>query len=446
MAVQIIISPMNYYIWTSGCQMNVADSQRTASSLEKLGYEPVEKAEEADVIVLNTCVVRQSAENRALGRLYSLRKLKEHKPELVISLMGCLVGNRDNAPLREKLPFVDVFSPPSDPTPLLQHLQARLGREVFQQETLNQNAYLDGELPLPLQEAGTTFSAHVPVVYGCSFACTYCIIPYRRGAEQSRPMADILSETESLVSQGVREITLLGQIVDRYGRDLPGNPDLPVLLRELHEIQGLDRIRFLTSHPNWMTAELIETVAELPRVCEHIEVPVQAGDDVVLERMKRGYTAGEYRRLVHQLRERIDGVSIATDVIVGFPGETREQFMHTFHLLEELRLDVAHLARYSPRPGTVADRRYPDDVSDEEKLERFRMLEALQEGISADIHRQHLGSTVELLIEEQHRGQWKGRTRTNKLVFINSQEQLLGRIVNARIIWAGPWSMRAELV
>ncbi len=426
--------------------MNAADSQRTAASLEKLGYTSCNTAEEADVIVLNTCVVRQSAEDRALGRLYSLRKLKQTRPDLVINLMGCLVGHKDSSPLREKLPFVDVFSPPSDPTPLLQFLQNRDGKTVYEQGTLQMNAYLDGELPLPEYEAGKTVTAHIPIVYGCSFACTYCIIPYRRGPEQSRSIDEILSEARSLASQGVREITLLGQIVDRYGRDLPGKPDLPLLLRELHQIDDLERIRFLTSHPGWMTSELIDTVAALPKVCEHIEVPAQAGDDEVLQRMKRGYTSGEYRQLIHQIRERIPGVSIGTDIIVGFPGETEEQFENTYNLLADLRMDVAHLARYSPRPGTLAARRYADDVPDQEKMRRFRKLEELQAEISSEIHRYCLDQVLEVLIEERHKEQWKGRTKTNKIVFIDSPEKLLGKTVSARVNWTGPWSMRASLI
>jgi len=426
--------------------MNVSDSQRTASALEMLGYTSTDRAEEADIIVLNTCVVRQSAENRAVGRLYSLRKLKDKNPDLVINLMGCLVGYKDNQPLKDQFPFVDVFSPPSDPTPLLKHIQKQNGKEIFNQHKLKMNAYLDGELPLPENEVGKTFSAYIPIVYGCSFACTYCIIPYRRGAEQSRPMEHILSEANALADQGVREITLLGQIVDRYGLDLPGKPTLPQLLNKLHQIKGLDRIRFLTSHPNWMTPELIDTVASLPKVCEYIEVPAQAGDNEVLKRMKRGYTSEEYRELIYLLREKIEGVSIATDIIVGFPGETEEQFMNTYKLMEDLQMDVAHLARYSTRPGTVAARGLPDDVPEQEKMKRFRMLEELQAGISSRIHQSYRDRVVEVLINERHKKQWKGRTRTNKLVFINSDQNLLGKIISARINWTGAWSMRGEIV
>jgi tRNA-2-methylthio-N6-dimethylallyladenosine synthase len=301
-------------------------------------------------------------------------------------------------------------------------------------------------LLLPAHERGELVAAHVPVVLGCSHACTFCIIPYRRGVERSRHVGEILGEVRALVDQGIKEITLLGQIVDRYGKDIPDGPDLAALLRLAHQVDGLERIRFLTSHPNWMTDELLDAVAELPKVMPHIEVPVQAGDDQVLGNMKRGYTASDYRRLVEKIRQRIPGVSIATDVIVGFPGESEAQFQRTFDLLADLRLDVAHLARYSPRPGTVAERRMPDDVPDAEKWGRFRLLEELQESIAAEINARYLGETVEVLFEANVRGRWKGRTPTNKLVFAESQENLLGRILPVQITWTGPWSMQARLL
>jgi Zn-dependent protease with chaperone function len=254
-----------------------------------------------------------------------------------------------------------------------------------------------------------------------------------------------LAEARALVAQGVKEITLLGQIVDRYGKDEPEFPTLSGLLRRLHQIEGLERIRFLTSHPNWMTDELLDTVAELPKVMPHIEVPVQAGDDEVLARMRRGYTAEQYRRLIERIRARIPGVAIATDIIVGFPGETEAQFQRTYDLLAELRLDVAHLARYSPREGTVAARKMPDDVPEEEKWRRFRLLEELQERVAGEINQQYVGKEVLVLFEEKVRRRWKGRTETNKLVFVESEADLQGQIIPVRIIWAGPWSMLGEI-
>ncbi len=425
--------------------MNVADSLRMASALENLGYDAAQLPEDADVIVLNTCVVRQSAEDKAVGRLSSLRPLKIRRPELVINLMGCLVGVKDPNRLKARFPYVDVFSPPSDPGPLVSFLTQGESRRSDLMATERLHAALDGDLMLPLNERGATISTFVPIVLGCSHACTYCIIPYRRGVERSREADEILAEVRSLVSQGVKEITLLGQIVDRYGLDLSEGHNLASLLGKLNEFDGLERIRFLTSHPNWMTDELLDAVADLPKVMPNIEVPIQAGDDLVLENMRRGYTVDDYRRLIDRIRRRISGASIATDIIVGFPGETDSQFQHTYDLLAELRLDVAHLARYSPRQGTVSAWRMTDDVPDEEKWRRFRALEDLQEQIASQINDTYFGQRSEVLFEEQVRGRWRGRTQTNKLVFVESEEDLSGQIRNVLITWTGPWSMQASL-
>jgi tRNA-2-methylthio-N6-dimethylallyladenosine synthase len=441
---------MKYHIWTEGCQMNVADSQRVASALERLGYRVTHQAEEADVIVLNTCVVRQSAEDKAYGRLTSLKPLKEHHPDLVINLMGCLVGVRTSPKLQERFPYVDVFSPPSDPGPLVSFLTQQETRQIEQLETETRFALMDGDLMLPEEQRGNLISAHVPVVLGCSHACTFCVIPYRRGVERSRPVGEIIAEVRSLVEQGVKEITFLGQIVDRYGKDVPDGPNLPDLLRLASQIDGLERIRFLTSHPNYMTPELLDAVAELPKVMPHIEVPVQAGDDQVLEAMKRGYKSDDYRLLVESIRQRLNhsfpGVSIATDIIVGFPGETEAQFMRTYDLLAELKLDVAHLARYSTRPGTLAQRKMVDDVPEEEKMRRFRLLEELQEKVVSDLNAGYLDKMVEVLFEEQVKGRWKGRTSTNKLVFVETDQPLMGKTLPVQITWTGPWSMQGKLL
>jgi tRNA-2-methylthio-N6-dimethylallyladenosine synthase len=425
--------------------MNVADSRRVASALEHLGYQPSRQAEEADVIVLNTCVVRQSAEDKAYGRLSSLRPLKARRPGLVINLMGCLVGIKGYERLKARFPYVDVFSPPSDPGPLVAYLTQDESRNLEQSATQQRFAVMDNDLLLPLDERGKTVTANVPVVLGCSHACTFCIIPYRRGVERSRPAQEILAEARALVLQGVKEITLLGQIVDRYGKDIPDGPDLAALLRSLSTIEGLERLRFLTSHPNWIHDALLAVVAELPKVMPHIEVPVQAGDDEVLANMRRGYTAEDYRKLVQRIRERIAPVSIATDIIVGFPGESESQFQRTYDLLADLKLDVAHLARYSPRPGTVAERRMKDDVPEAEKWRRFRLLEELQEKIASEINARYQGETVEILFEDKVRNRWRGRTSTNKLVFVESDENLRGQVRKATITWTGPWSMQAAL-
>jgi tRNA-2-methylthio-N6-dimethylallyladenosine synthase len=445
---------MFYHLWTEGCQMNAADSRRVAGALEALGYLPVALPEQADVIVLNTCVVRQSAEDKACGRLTSLRPLKERNPDLVINLMGCLVGRRDPDGLRRRFPFVDVFSPPSDPRPLIGFLlRERPVRAPGETVAALQSAAAENAAPgmarfpflAPGGSGARPAAGLVPVVLGCSHACTYCVIPYRRGGERSRPEADVLEEVRRWVGMGAREVTLLGQIVDRYGKDT-GGADLPALLRKVHAVDGLERIRFLTSHPNWMTDGLIEAAASLPKVCEHIEVPLQAGDDVVLERMKRGYTADDYRRRIGRIRQAIPGASIATDVIVGFPGETAEQFQRTHDLLAELRLDTAHLARYSPRPETFSARNYPDDVPAEEKMRRFRLLEELQERIVLEKNAAWSGKTVEVLVEGKHKGRWCGRTRTNRPVFFDDPSgDRTGQLVEVEITHASAWSMQGRI-
>jgi tRNA-2-methylthio-N6-dimethylallyladenosine synthase len=433
-----------YHVWTEGCQMNTADSQRLASALERLGLEYAGTAEQADVIVLNTCVVRQSAEDKAYGRLSSLRPLKEKNPNLVINLMGCMVGRRPDERLRTRFPYVDVFSPPSDPGPLLAFLTQGEARELETAHTADLFAALDGEV-LPQRERGRAVSVHVPLVLGCSHACTFCIIPARRGRERSRPAEEVAREVHALAEQGVKEVTLLGQIVDRYGWDLPDGPDLAGLLRQLQPIDGLERIRFLTSHPSYFSEPLLEAVAGLPKVMPHIEIPIQAGDDGVLKAMHRGYTQEQYRRIVAGIRRALPEGSIATDIIVGFPGETEAAFQQTAQVLAELRLDVAHLARYSPRPGTAAARSLADDVPAEEKMRRFRLLEDLQEQIVTQINARLLGTRQPVLFEEQVRGRWRGRTPTNKLVFVESQKDLRGRVLEAIITWTGPWSLQGHL-
>ena len=428
--------------------MNVADSQRVASELEKLGYRATRDAESADVIVLNTCVVRQSAEDKAYARLMSLKPLKAARPDLVLGLMGCLVGVRDASPLQKRFPFVDVFLPPSDPSKLIELLRARDGRaargedfEIEQHEIETRYELHDADLVLPVHERGNLVSAHVPIIYGCNHICTFCIIPYRRGRERSRSIGEIAAEARALVKQGVKEITLLGQIVDRYGYDVGDDPRLPDLLRAIHDIEGLERIRFLTSHPLYLTDELLDAIAALPKVCEHIEVPVQAGDDAMLAKMKRGYTVDDYRALSAKIRARVPNVSIATDIIVGMPGETEAQFLGTYHLLKELELDVAHVAMFSPRPNTVAAR-WDDDMPPDEKERRRKAIEDLQADIVATINAKFLGQTVEVLVEEKAKNRWKGRTRNNKLVFFeDATREWKGKLAHVKIEWTGPWSM-----
>ena len=438
-----------YHVWTIGCQMNEADSRHLGSQLEMLGYREVGSAEDADLVVLNTCVIRQQAEDKVVGRLGGLKSLKAARPGMTIGLMGCMVGMREAPALEKRFPFVDVFMPPSDTVPLLDYLG---GHGLFDESVVHEtgtrairNAVQDEEPILPALRRGATVTANVPVVLGCSHACTFCVIPYRRGAERSVPREKVLAEVRGLVDQGVREVMLLGQIVDRYGLDLDEDVDIADLLREVAAVDGLHRVRFLTSHPTWMTDKVLDTVAEVDAICPHIEVPVQAGNNEVLERMRRGYTREDYYALIGRIRERVPGVTINSDIIVGFPGETEAQFQDTAALVRDLALDKLHIAKYSERPKTVAARRLPDDVPAEEKERRRKMLDDMQTGILTARNQRYLHTEVEVLVEDRQRGRWRGRTPDNRLVFFDDQRDVRGQVLSVAIEWTGPYSLLGRL-
>jgi tRNA-2-methylthio-N6-dimethylallyladenosine synthase len=412
--------------------MNKADSERLGSALEQLGLHPVDRADEADVVVVNSCVVRQNAEDKVVGTLTSMAPLKTKQPERVLALMGCMVGSQTTE-LSKRFPYVDVFMRPQQYGPLLDLLGERLE--------------LDWEGCVgPLAPLRPDVTCYVPIIHGCDLMCSFCIIPYRRGRQVSRPVDEVVQEVGLLAARGVKEVTLLGQTVDAYGYDLADKPDLAELLRRLNDVCGLERIRFLTSHPSFMSDPILEAVAGLPKVCEHINLPVQAGDDQVLSRMRRPYTRGEYVDLVHRVRDVIPGVSVSTDIIVGFPGETEQQFQRSLDLVSELRFDKVHCAAYSTRPGTTADRSMPDDVTNEEKKRRCEGLEQLQEEIQTQINSALVGHQEEILVEGRHKGKWQGRTRSNKLVFFQDDGDRLGQLVNLTIDRATPWSFQGTLV
>ena len=422
----------SFHIWTIGCQMNKADSQRLGSALEQLGLREVGTANEADLVVLNSCVVRQQAEDKVVGNLTWMKPWRSEDPDRVVALMGCMVGSKTDE-LARRFPFVDLFMPPQQYGPLLELVGERVG--------------LDWEGCVgSLAPAQPDVTCYVPIIHGCDLMCTFCIIPYRRGRQVSRPVDELVHEVELLVDRGVKEVTVLGQTVDAYGLDLPGKPDLGYLLAQLNDVAGLERIRFLTSHPSFFTDEIIHAVADLPKVCEHINLPVQAGDDEVLKAMRRPYTRQEFKDLVGMIRDIVPHSSLATDIIVGFPGETGEQFQRTVELIAELRPDKVHCAAYSPRPGTIAGRTMEDGVSKEEKTRRRVQLEDLQQGILTEINSALLGQEVDILVEGRRDGKWHGRTRTDKLVFFQSEDEYLGQLVNLNITKTGPWSLQGELV
>ena len=422
--------------------MNEADALRAAALLESVGLRPVARARDASLLLLNTCVVRQQAEDKVYGRLRHVAELKRHNPDCVVALMGCLVGRipQEHATLREQFPDVDIFLPPSDLGPLQQFLRE-------QGEGALPAIAAEGCLPPPLPNShtGRTVVAHVPVVLGCSHACTYCVIPYRRGGEQSRPSTEILTEVSALVDRGVREIILLGQIVDRYGLDCPGEILLPELLRHVAAVPGVARVRFLTSHPRWITDDLIAAVATTPGLCPYFEVPVQTGSDAILQAMRRGYSVAEYETLIGKIRTTLPGAGLSTDIIVGFPGETPAQFDDTMALMARLDPDMIRIAKYSPRPLTWSARHLPDDIPEVEKERRRVALETeLRQRLTLK-HAPRTGQTVEILVETiENNGRRYGRTPDYKPVFVDGSSALPGDLIQVRITWAGPFSFIAE--
>lgn len=418
-----------FHVWTIGCQMNEADSARIAATLQEAGYTSTNNENEADIVILNSCVVRQAAEDKVAGKLNSLIRLKREKPAVSVVLTGCMVTNQQEQ-LRERFPHVDLFFNPSD-FEALEQIAPEVGGLSDSVDQLP-HYYLDADAT----KSGT--SAFVPIIYGCNFLCSYCIVPYRRGKERSRPRADIVNEVARLTALGVREVTLLGQTVNAYGHDLPEQTGLADLLQAVNDVPGLDRLRFLTSHPKYMSDDIISAMANLPSVCEHMNLPVQAGDDEVLKRMRRTYSRTYWLERIAETREQMPGVTIATDIIVGFPGETETQFMQTYDLLERARCDKVHLAMYSPRPGTLSAR-WEDDVPHQEKQRRHHVLEKLQERIQTENNARRLGKTYEVLVEGRAKGRWTGRTRGNTLVHFDDPRSLKGEMVDVTITRTSPW-------
>lgn len=419
-----------YYIWTIGCQMNKADSDYVASYLEQAGYSLTSAVEEADFVLINSCVVRQSAESKAIDKLKSLKGLKVESPHLTIALTGCLVDSKVDE-LKKQFPYIDLVFGPQQWDVLFRWAQNH--RLAQSQEK---------SFFLPQQSSVNVF---IPIIQGCNSFCSYCIVPYRRGREKSRSLEEIVCQVQALVRQGIKEVTLVGQTVDSYGHDLTSQPDLADLLTQLNEIEGLLRIRFLTNHPKDMNQKLIQAIAKLEKVCEHISLPFQAGDDEILRDMRRGYTIEQYKALVQEIRSVIPDIALSTDVIVGFPGETEQQFERTLSLLGQIRFDKVHIAAYSPRKGTIAAKEFTDNVTPEEKKRRLKEAESLQQSIATEINARFVGETVEVLVEDKKKGKWNGRTRGDKLVFFTESSELRGELVNIKIEKASPWALQGKM-
>ncbi|MEE4275339.1 MAG: tRNA (N6-isopentenyl adenosine(37)-C2)-methylthiotransferase MiaB [Thermoleophilia bacterium] len=413
-----------YYLRSFGCQMNEHDAERLRHLLEAEGLAPVGEPEAADVLVYNTCTVRESADERLAGHLSGAGRLKREDPERVVLVTGCL-PQAEGAAFFARFPFVDGILGPQNVHRLPELLEAAVargapaeGRPAFVED----GPHMSGELP---GRRARPFQAWVQVMSGCTNFCSYCIVPYVRGPERSRRPAAIAAEVHSLVADGVREVTLLGQNVNAYGRDLSGAgeagggeaSDFPALLARLDGVDGLDRLRFVTSHPRDLSERLIDAVAELPSVCEHVHLPLQSGSDRILGAMRRGYTAEAFLGLVRRLRAAVPDVSVTTDLIAGFPGESEDDFAATLAAVEEAAFDAAFTFVYSPRRGTAAAE-LPGQVPEDVRRERVTRLIEVTQGLALAAHRRWVGRRVEVLVEgpSRHAGGVRGRTRQHVTV------------------------------
>jgi len=420
--------------------MNTSDSERLSSGFSKMGFDSTDDMAFADVVVLNTCVVRQSAEDTAtgvLGRLGKRMTGKKGNDDRMIAVMGCMVGP-EQSELKRRFPYVNVWARPQEFAPILELAGMKHG--------LDPEGCLSGAVP-----ENPNVASFIPIVHGCDKFCTFCIIPYRRGRENSRSAFEIVHEAEMMVARGVKDITLLGQNVDSYGHDLRPRVDLADLMAQVNEIDGLERIRFLTSHPNDMSGRILEAIRDLPKVCEIINLPFQAGDDTVLTNMRRGYTIGQYLEKVAQIKEIIPDVTLTTDLIVGFSGETDAQFERSMDILRAVEFEKVHTSEYSYREGTYASRKMQDDVERAVKKARKVAVDELQQVIQGKKNATMVGLQYEVLVEGYKRDRLHGRTRGDKLTYLNAPngvnppEPQPGETVSVEITDSSPWSLEAEL-
>lgn len=437
-----------YHITTFGCQMNKADSERMAGILETMGLQWSEDPNNADVVLYNTCTIRDNAEQKVYSYLGRQAKRKHEQPDLTLIVAGC-VAQQEGEQLLRRVPELDLVMGPQHANRLQELLeQVFAGQQIVATEPI----HIVEDITKPRRDSQVT--AWVNVIYGCNERCTYCVVPNVRGVEQSRTPQAIRSEMIELGKQGYKEITLLGQNIDAYGRDLPGTTEtgrhlhtFTDLLYYVHDVEGVDRLRFATSHPRYFTERLIKACAELPKVCEHFHIPFQSGDNQILKAMSRGYTQEKYRSIIDKIREYMPDASISADAIVGFPGETEEQFENTLKLVDEIGFDQLNTAAYSPRPGTPASL-WENQVSEEVKVDRLQRLNHLVATKASERSLRYLGRIEEVLVEDQNpknSAQVMGRTRGNRLTFFDGEiHHLKGQTVKVKIKEARAFSLTGD--
>ena len=457
----IMADKKRYAVLTWGCQMNVDDSDQIANLLENEGMEATEDLAAADVIVLNTCAVRQKPEDKVFSKLGELAELKRARPDMIIGVTGCM-AQRAGADIARRAPHIDLIAGTAQLERIPEMVRRR--REALADGTALPRRPADvlirleiprrkveADLFLPERKRVTTgkLKSFVSIMYGCDKFCAFCIVPLTRGKERSRPAADIVAEVEHLAAHGTREVTLLGQTVNSYGlKGLDATCSFAELLARVNAVPGIERIRFTSPYPKDFSDEVIAAMAELPHVCEQVHLPLQVGDDTLLHRMHRGYTLDGYRRIVDKLRDAMPGIVITTDLMLGFPGETEEQVENTYRFVEEIRFDGAFMFAYSPREPTQAAR-LPDQIPPKEKTRRLEKLIEIQNRITVQINREQVGQVFEVLVEgKSHKdaAMWQGLTRGGKTVHFPAGRDLAGRLVQVRATEGHLWGFRAELL
>lgn len=441
---QMFEPPLSYHIITYGCQMNVRDSEIMGGLLEAMGYTPAEKPEDASLVLFNTCSVRHSAENKVYGKLGEISVLKRRNPDMLIAFGGCMAQLPEVQNRLKKLGVDVVFGTHNiHELPYLVEQAKHQSAPVFQ--VWDQEGGVEENLP-STRKSG--LCAFVNIMYGCNNFCSYCIVPYTRGRERSRSSADIVNEIKELAGQGYREVTLLGQNVNSYGKGLDEKADFADLLQMTANVEGIKRVRFTTSHPKDMSDKLIAVIADHPNICEHIHVPLQAGSNRILKLMNRGYTREHYLDLINRMRERIPGVAITSDLIVGFPGEEDQNFLETLDMVERVRFDAAFTFMYSVRRGTRAAE-FTDQVPLEIKKARLSQLNLIQYRIAREINQSLEGKIEEVLVEgpsKTDKSKLTSRTRTNRIVIISGDDSLIGQFIPIRITEGKTFSLYGELL
>ncbi|AIY82468.1 tRNA-i(6)A37 thiotransferase enzyme MiaB [Clostridium baratii str. Sullivan] len=435
-----------FSILTYGCQMNEEDSEKLSGMLKRIGYTKTEDIEKASIILFNTCCVRENAENKVFGNLGRIKKLKEKNKDLIVGICGCMMQQKGMADkVLSKFPFVNIIFGTHNAYKFPEYLNRVKTEGVQVKEILNKETDIVEGIPVDRE---SSVKAFVTIMYGCNNFCTYCIVPYVRGRERSRKPEEIIKEIKELVSNGYKEVTLLGQNVNSYGKGLEEEISFAKLLRMINEVEGLERVRFMTSHPKDLNEEVIEAIKDCDKLCEQIHLPVQSGSNRILKEMNRHYDRERYMYLINKIKKEIPNVAITTDIIVGFPGETDEDFNDTLSLVKEVSYDSAFTFIYSRRNHTPADK-MENQVPDEVKHERFnKLVAAVNEGVIKN-NKKYEGQIVEVLVEGTSKNdetKLSGRTRNGKLVNFEGDKSLIGTLVNTKIVRAQPFSLIGKVV